>query len=114
MGCELRMAVVSGVESGGEILAVTPFQSHCLGTWQSVTLISLSFAQCVACCVYWRLVVSGGLEVLPSVFNTCKNQTAKIPLLDTGVILEFICCCQNLSVKELGAQPWFVESIYCD
>ena len=76
--------MVSGLESGGEVLAVKPFQSHSFGTWQSVTLISLSVAECVACHVYWRPVVSGDLEVLPSIFNTCKNQTEKIPLVDTG------------------------------
>lgn len=41
--------MVSGVESSGKVLPVKPFQSHSLGTWQRVTLISLSFAQCVVC-----------------------------------------------------------------
>lgn len=45
VGCGLRMSMVSGVESSGKVL----FQSHSLGTWPRVTLISLSFAQCVVC-----------------------------------------------------------------
>lgn len=59
-------------------------------------------------------MVSGDLEVLPYIFNTFKNQTEKIPLVDMEVILEFGSCCQKLSVKELGAQTCFVESVFCD
>lgn len=51
-------------------------------------------------------MVSGDLEVLPLIYNTCKNQTEEIPLVDTGIILIFGWFCQNLSVKELGTQTW--------
>lgn len=95
-----------------KVLSVKLFQPHSLGTWQRVTLISLSFAQCAVCACAEVLRGCGSTAIHFQHFQ----ETNKVPLVDTGLILEFFCCCQNLSMKEWGLRPvyWGAFTVISD
>lgn len=94
MGCELSMSLVSGVESreGPVCEALSGPLPGDLA--EGDTDLSV-FCSVVCACT----------EVFRGCGNTAVNfqhlqETEKVPLVDTGLILEFVHCCQNLSVKE--------------
>lgn len=95
----------------GKVLSVKPFQPLSLGTWPRVTPISLSFAQCV---------VSACTDVFSECGSTAINfqhlqVPEEVPLVET-LILEFVCCCQNLSMEEWGHRPvyWGAFTVISD
>lgn len=77
------------------------------------TDLSVFCSGCCCLCLYWG---SQGMCKYCHTSSTLSRNQQRKSLVDTGLILEFVCCCQNLSVKERGLRPvyWGAFTVISD